>query len=192
MIDAMMRVLGWGKVNTIKDDGNAQNAQVQLSTAQIRDNTPVLGLFGVISNPPDGSDAAYIAPGGDPSRAVVIGTNHQPSRYRNAPRGAGGVYDEVGSYLILTNDTNGELVLSGKFTIKIGEMTVVFTGSSVVITIGGASYAFTAASLAAMGAMITSNQNIIAGLGTGDPVTLQLHKHPTAVQGAPSVPTPGT
>lgn len=36
------------------------------------------------------------------------------------------------------------------------------------------------------------NGSVVAGFGTGDAVTLQTHKHPTAGAGAPSPPTPGT
>lgn len=39
---------------------------------------------------------------------------------------------------------------------------------------------------------LTTPGGVQAGTGTGDSVTLQSHKHPTAALGAPSVPTPGT
>jgi len=48
------------------------------------------------------------------------------------------------------------------------------------------------------GLIIDSNGNLTtpggvqAGTGTGDQVTLQTHRHPTAATGAPSAPTPGT
>jgi hypothetical protein len=45
--------------------------------------------------------------------------------------------------------------------------------------------------LAVAGA-ITATGNITAGQGSGDQVTLQTHKHPTAATGSPSSPTPGS
>ena len=176
MIDSLLRLIGLGKINTVKDDGNAQLAQVQLTAAQTRDQSPVLGLFGVISNAPAGSDAVYLAQGGDSSKVLVIATNHQASRFRNAPSGAGGCYDQVGSSLLLSNDGNATLTVSGTFTIKIGTMTAVFSNAGLVVTEGA----------------ITSTGDQVAGHGTAGQVTQLGHKHPTAEPGAPSAPTAGT
>ena len=170
-------MLGLGKVYTTVDSGNAQVAQVGLSAAETRDNTPMMGLFGVISNPPVGSDVVYVAMSGDRSKVLVVGTNHQQSRYRNAPVGAGGVYDQKGSFLIFTNDGNATLSLSGTLTVE--APTTHFTGD--VLTDG---------SIAATGS-ISSAVDVIGG-----PTDISLVNHLTSkVQvgnGVSGPPVPGT
>jgi hypothetical protein len=51
---------------------------------------------------------------------------------------------------------------------------------------------FSSSGIAFTSTILTNTGGIVAGRGSGDEVTLQHHKHPTAPDGPPSEPTPGT
>lgn len=155
------------------ETGTIQKLQIGLPGGEIRDGIPSMQLFGFASSPEVGADALAIFINGDRSNGLVIGTNDQ--RYRPTGMKPGEVmfYDAFGKSIYLSQtgiviNANGQNV-----TLNNAPMTTLNTNLAVV-------------------GSITATQNITAGQGGADQVTLQGHKHPTAATGSPSSPTPGT
>ncbi|HXI23744.1 MAG TPA: phage baseplate assembly protein V [Pyrinomonadaceae bacterium] len=103
-------MIGRVRIRAGDDSGDAQQLQMQLNALEVRDNTPRIAEFGFSSMPPVGSDAVVVFIGGERSEAIIIATNHQPSRPRNLAAGEAIVYDNFGQYVRLT--PNGIVVHS--------------------------------------------------------------------------------
>ena len=114
MIHALIRMLGAGKLNTTTTAGSVLVGQVQLSAAETRDNTPIVQHFGLASTPPAGSDVLYAAFGGDRSRVVAFGTNHQSFYPPGIPSGGVKMYDEGGRFVGMLNDGNIIMMAPGE------------------------------------------------------------------------------
>ena len=103
----LANLLGRGRVLLVDDSGATQQHQIDLGPQGaagplfVRDNTPVMGLFGFTSVPPIGADVAMIFLSGDHQRGAVIGHNHQPSRPRGLAAGDAAIYDSRGQIIKL-------------------------------------------------------------------------------------------
>jgi phage baseplate assembly protein V len=98
----VLNAVGCGRVKTGNDSGNVQMLQVQLSTNEIKDNTPRLAEFGFTSMPPAGSDAIILFIGSDRSQGAVIATGHQASRPKGLQPGEAMLYNQFGMSIYLT------------------------------------------------------------------------------------------
>ena len=93
--------VGFARIKATNDAGAVHKVQIEFHDGQLRDNTPSLSLFGVISHAPVGSDAAYMAVGGDRSNVVVIATGNQSSRPTGSQPGEFGIYNAGGMKVFL-------------------------------------------------------------------------------------------
>jgi phage baseplate assembly protein V len=98
----VLNAVGCGRVNTGNDSGRVQILQIQLSSNEIKDDTPRLAEFGFTSMPPVGSDAIVVFMGSDRSQGAVIATGHQASRLKNLKAGEVAIYDDQGQSVFLT------------------------------------------------------------------------------------------
>ena len=106
----LLHMLQPARVRRVDDSGPVQRHQVDLGpkgpagALRIFENLPVVGLFGVASHPPLSSELFVAFLEGDPSKGVVVGSNHQPSRLKNLGEGDAALYDVRGAYVWLTPD----------------------------------------------------------------------------------------
>ena len=93
-------------------------------------------------------------------------------------------YIEMAAGHVINIVAPGGLNITTPTTTNTGDMVV--TKTIAVQNTGGVT------SPSTINGALTATGNITAGTGTGDQVSLQTHKHPTAATGSPSSPTPGT
>lgn len=104
----LYHLLAHGRVTLTDDAGPVQLAQADFGpkgpngSLRIFDKLPSIGRFGFTSRPPRTSEVLALFFEGDPSKGVVIGHNHQPSRLKNLGEGDAALYDVRGAYLWLT------------------------------------------------------------------------------------------
>lgn len=173
MYRRILLMVGRGRVGVVNDAGPVQLMQVAPSADETRDNTPRLAEFGLASNPMPGADTVILFGAGDRSNGVVIATGDQRYRPRKLLPGEVMLYDAFGKSVYLSQ--------SG----------IVINANGQNVTLNNAPTTTLNTNLNVIGA-ITATQNVTAGEGGADQVTLQGHHHPTAATGAPSAPTPGT
>ena len=169
----IQHMVGVGRTTAPVDDtGAAQTVQVQTLAGITVDKVPIVQLFGFSSVMPHGSDVTFLNVAGDSSAMMAVGTGHQASRQKNTPAGGAVVYDQAGTTLLLSNDGNATLTLTGTFTIKIGGMTAVFSAAGLTVT-GGA---------------VSAAGEVTAMAGAAHVTLSQHHGHTTSSL----PPTPGT
>jgi phage baseplate assembly protein V len=98
--------MAWGMISQVNDGGTAQIVQINFGPGRdtaIHDQIPVAQLFGLASNPPLGTDAMVVHYGADPSNAVVVATNHQPTRPTGQNSGETKLYNAEGAFVYLSN-----------------------------------------------------------------------------------------
>lgn len=100
----VMMAIGRGRITTLNDNGAVQTVQAVLGGAEVRDNLPRVGEYGLASVPPVGTDVIVVFVGGDRSNGVVIGTNNQSLRVKQLADGDTAIYDSRGHYVLLTKD----------------------------------------------------------------------------------------
>lgn len=73
----LMSLIGFGRITTTTAlaGKGLRRAQVTIDDAETRDETPLLGLYGVASRPLPGADGVLIFVAGDRSKGIVIATN---------------------------------------------------------------------------------------------------------------------
>ena len=95
-------VAGAARITATNDDGVVHKVQIVFHDGQFRDATPSLGLFGVASHAPVGSDVAYLAIGGDRSNVVVIATGNQGDRPTGSNPGEVCLYNAAGMKVFMS------------------------------------------------------------------------------------------
>jgi phage gp45-like len=106
----LLHMLLPGRMTLIDDSGSVQRAQADFGpkgaggSLRIFDKLPVLNIFGFTSNPPAKSDVLAVFFEGDPTKGVVVASNHQPSRLKNLAPGDSAMFDVRGAYVWLTPD----------------------------------------------------------------------------------------
>lgn len=100
---AVRGIVGRGRFQMVDDTGPAQLAQVDVGPTGygVRDNTPSLGVYGVSSRPPAGSDCIVLFMGGERTDAVIIASGSQVYRLKNLGDGEVALYDSRGQYVWL-------------------------------------------------------------------------------------------
>lgn len=84
------------------DGGNVQTIQGQINPISKRDEMPVLFHYGFSSSLPVNGDKIIANIDGDPSRAVVIATNHQTHRFKGLTEGQTVMFDMFGHSILLS------------------------------------------------------------------------------------------
>ena len=97
-------ILGVGKVVLIDDTGTVQKGQVRLSVSEVRDGMAIPNQFGFQSSAPKDSEVVYAAFDSERSKAVVLATNHQPSRIKGLGSGGSRQYDAGGRQILMNMD----------------------------------------------------------------------------------------
>jgi phage baseplate assembly protein V len=122
----VLLAIGRGKLTLVNDSGPVQIIQGSLSPLEVRDGVPRLAEFGFTSNPPAGSDFAFLGVAGDRSNMVCIATGHQPSRPKGLAPGESKMYSVDGKFIYISASggisvfANGEpVVVSGATTVTI-------------------------------------------------------------------------
>lgn len=104
----------WGRLASIVSLGRitattalqgkgVRRAQLRIDDAEARDDTPLLGLYGVASRPRPGADAVMLFLAGDRSRGLIIATND--ARYQiELSEGEVALHDDTGQRVHLTRD----------------------------------------------------------------------------------------
>jgi phage baseplate assembly protein V len=123
-----MMTVGRGRITQVDDTDVVQRIQIDRGPQDlaVRDKTPLVGLFGLSSNPPLKSHAIVLSVGGDWHDAVAIATNDQVSRPKNLSPGDVVIYDAHGQTLLLNA---AGVTLTDKFG-----QTIVASSSGVEIT----------------------------------------------------------
>jgi phage baseplate assembly protein V len=77
MAGRLLSLCGFGRILATTGLGGKalRRAQVRIDDAEIRDETPLLGHYGVASRPMPGAQAVMIFPFGDRSKGLIIATN---------------------------------------------------------------------------------------------------------------------
>jgi phage gp45-like len=94
-------------------------------SAAVSDNVPVVGFFGLASNPPLQSDVIVVRLFGSRTLTVAIGTNNQAARLKNLAAGDSALYDVRGAYVWLTpagpviDAAGGDVVVQNAATVTV-------------------------------------------------------------------------
>ncbi len=129
----IMMVLGRGVVVSVDDTGPLQLMQVKLGPNEVRDRTPVYGLFGFSSNAPRGAGMLAAFFGGNRTGGAAIATSHSPSRPRNLLSGESVVYNILGQKLYLST-TGMQLIGDGSLPLTITGFTQVTCACDIHVT----------------------------------------------------------
>ncbi len=95
-------MVGVGRITATNDADGVHKVQVRLGADELRDNTPVVTLYGLHSHAPVGSDATLLFIGGDRSNGLAIGTGNQAARPRGTMPGEVGMYDDQGQAVFMS------------------------------------------------------------------------------------------
>jgi len=109
-----------GRIGATRDDRPMGSAQVRIGTEDVRDNVPMLGIYGVTSVPLAGAEALVMFLGGARSNPVVIGTGDGLHRVRNLGPGETALHNASGMIIRLT---------AGGITIDGGGQDISITGT---------------------------------------------------------------
>jgi phage gp45-like len=108
MIQRILNLARIGRTKIVDDTGPVQRVQVfegdlgAYGGPRTIDNVAKVGHFGLISVPPLDSELILLAPGGNRSQTIAIGSNHQPSRVKDLQPGDAGLHDVRGAKMTLT------------------------------------------------------------------------------------------
>ena len=100
-------LLGVGEIKLVDDAKEVQLVQVffGLGVSETKDKTPRFAEYGLVSNPPDGSDGVAIFIGGDRSNGIVVATNNNAARLKNLERGEVAIHDDQGRWIWIKRDS---------------------------------------------------------------------------------------
>ena len=141
LANRLLHMLLPGRVTLIDDTGSVQRAQVDFGpkgaggSLRIFDKMPVLSIFGFTSNPPAKSDLLAVFFEGDPTKGVVMASNHQSSRLKNLGAGDSAMFDVRGAYVWLT--PNGLVIDAAGKKVRIQNATQIECTGDVVANVDG-------------------------------------------------------
>jgi phage baseplate assembly protein V len=131
----LWNMIAFGSLGPVNDSGPVQTAQVTVGYQEVQDARPVVGLFGLATNPPAGADVVVLYQAGDRSKGLVIGVNHQGTRPTGQAPGETTVFNAFEMAIALTQ---GGVVINGggkSVTIENAGGTVnINSGGTVMIT----------------------------------------------------------
>jgi phage baseplate assembly protein V len=167
--------LGFGTLTAINDAGTVQTVQLKLNTGEMRDGTPVVQLFGLSANPPAGTNAVAHFLGGDRSNAVVVGTNHQPSRPVNQKSGETTLYNNFSMTIALTqagiiiNGGGQPLIVENAPTVTINAPTAIIANTPIFKCSGDIqdNYTTNTKTMAQMRSLYDQHDHQVVNVSTG-------------------------
>lgn len=193
-----------GSINTVRDSGGIQTAQITLLEDETRDRIERLQEYGFSSNPPAGSDAAVIFIGGNRDHGLIVAAESREHRKKNLESGEVCLYDKNGSEIYLKK--NKEILVKSDSKVKIetttgsiesspasAKITVLGTvlevsAAGVTITVGGIQTTIGASGISTQGGISDSAGSIAAIRAAHN-----THTHPTTgLPPAPTAPPNGT
>lgn len=172
---AMM--LARGVVNMIDDSARIQLLQLGLLADEARDRVQRMQNYGLTSVPKPGAEAIVVCLGGTRDRIFAIAVDDRRYRKKNMEEGEVALYTDEGDYILLKRGRIIEVVAGNAINVTCPAVTLDgnlnVTGN---ITADGT---------------VQGKTDVISGDGP-TAVTGKGHEHPTAANGPPSPPTPGT
>ncbi len=103
-----------GTVLRVDDKTPIQTLQVQGTADEVRDRVERLQEYGLSSNPPEGSDVAWIHPLAAPDHPLVVACGDRKFRIKSMAPGEVVIYDDLGQFVRMRRDkieVNGQRVL---------------------------------------------------------------------------------
>lgn len=138
MTDRVWNSLAFGTLGPVNDNGVVQTGQVSIGGIEVQDARPMIGLFGLASNPPTGSNVVMLFQGGDRSKGISIGVNHQGSRPTGQLPGEATLFNAFGMSVKLAQ---AGMTMDGNdmpLTVKRGPASVTMDASgNVTLAAGG-------------------------------------------------------
>ncbi|WP_104036638.1 phage baseplate assembly protein V [Vibrio jasicida] len=171
-------------VTTVNNTLKRQNLQLTVLQGEDVDSVERFIDYGLISYPPDGSEAIVACPGGNRNSMVAISVDDKATRHKDGEPGDSGLYHLEGHLFILTKE--GVFNLSGKrFNLHLDTEVVITTPSLVInaddTTING--------NLKVTGEVDAPNVKASKSLKVGD-IDVGTHTHKDAEDRPTSPPTP--
>ena len=120
------------------DAGVIQTVQSQLNALSVRDDVPVMMLYGFSSSMPLGGDKIVLHGNGEQASAIAIATNHQAYRFTGLLTGESVMHDAWQHSIRLTEDgvvITGNVTINGLATAT-GNITAGFGTSDSVTVLG--------------------------------------------------------
>lgn len=98
----LQTLIGRGRVTLTDDSGSVQFVQIAGNNGELRDVMPRLAEYGLVSNPPAGSDVIVVCIAGDRANGVVVASGNQQFRMRNLAPGETAIHDNLGQSIYLS------------------------------------------------------------------------------------------
>ena len=159
-------LVGRSRVTTVNDSGVIQVLQVQLLEDETKDGMLRVAEYGLVSNPPTGTDAVCLFLAGERTLGVVIGTNNQTFRMRGLASGEVAIHDNQGRSVLL--GAGGITIQGASSPIAVattGDVNVT-AGGNVTLT-AGTSITLTAPTVTVTGDLAVSGALTNAGHNVG-------------------------
>lgn len=102
-------MIGRAIIRAVTDTTKLQSMQVSLFKKEVSDKVDRMGEYGFSSNPPVGSEAVIVFPGGDRSHGIVIATENREHRMQTAP-GESALYNDQSMHVHLKANGTAEHV----------------------------------------------------------------------------------
>lgn len=191
----IMLAISRAVVETIKDAGGLQVAQISLLADEVQDNVERYQNYGMTSNPPDNSEGIAVFPGGDRSHGILIAVDNRQYRLKGLEKGEVALFTDEGDYIKLkrgneiefsthklTVNATTEINMTSP-TVKINASTifeVTCPGSSFIGNVGVAGALAMAAGTGGGAGSITATGTITDHVGSMDQMrsTYNSHTHP--------------
>lgn len=110
----LLMAIGRGETRVVDDTKPVQMVQVFFGPLETRDNTPRVGEYGLVSNPPSGTDCVVLFVGGDRDNGVIVATNNKAARKKNLAPGEVALHNDKGDYIHFKADRTIEVVAGTK------------------------------------------------------------------------------
>lgn len=135
-MDAVTRrvrlMIGRAIVRLVDDAKAVQEMQVDMLADETADGVERMGQYGLTSNPPAGSEAIVLHPGGTRSHAIAIAVESRKDRPTGLKSGDAMIYDNRGQQIWLTDEgifvvAKGDISITAEADISVtaeGDITV--------------------------------------------------------------------
>lgn len=111
-------------VKLVDDAAKMQGLQVVILAGETRDFVERFQNYGFTSNPPAGSEAVLVFPGGNRSHPLAVAVDDRASRKTGLAEGEAAIYTKFGDYIHVKADGTIEVVASNAVSVTAPEVTV--------------------------------------------------------------------